>query len=97
MRLAATIVLAAALTGCGSTAPRPAPAKAPAVAATTARPSLSASPTPSPTRTAVIQSEDLDVSYTPGAYCSTSRLGKTFVKDGKTYTCKAPKPYRWRR
>lgn len=32
----------------------------------------------------------------PGAYCATSRLGMYFVKDGITYTCKGPKPYRWR-
>jgi hypothetical protein len=33
----------------------------------------------------------------PGAYCATNRLGKHFTKDGITYTCKGPKPYRWRR
>jgi hypothetical protein len=32
----------------------------------------------------------------PGAFCATSRLGKHFAKDGVTYTCKGPKPYRWR-
>jgi hypothetical protein len=34
---------------------------------------------------------------TPGAGCSTDRLGKTFVKDGITYTCKGPKPYTWQK
>lgn len=33
----------------------------------------------------------------PGAFCATSRLGKTFVKDGITYVCEGPKPYRWRK
>lgn len=33
----------------------------------------------------------------PGAFCATNRLGKSFVKDGVTYTCQGPKPYRWRR
>jgi hypothetical protein len=33
----------------------------------------------------------------PGAYCGKSRLGRTFVRAGKTYACKGPKPYRWRR
>lgn len=33
----------------------------------------------------------------PGAFCATNRLGKHFTKDGVTYTCKGPKPYRWRR
>lgn len=32
---------------------------------------------------------------TPGAPCSTDRLGKFFVKDGVTYTCGGPKPYHW--
>lgn len=32
---------------------------------------------------------------TPGAGCATNRLGKSFVQDGVTYTCKGPKPYRW--
>jgi hypothetical protein len=32
----------------------------------------------------------------PGAPCATNRLGKSFVKDGVTYTCSKPKPYRWR-
>ncbi|WP_432834024.1 hypothetical protein [Dactylosporangium sp. CA-092794] len=32
---------------------------------------------------------------TPGAPCATNRLGKYFVKDGVTYTCKGPKPYSW--
>jgi hypothetical protein len=32
----------------------------------------------------------------PGAYCGASRLGKRFTKDGVTYVCKGPKPYRWR-
>lgn len=34
---------------------------------------------------------------TPGAFCATSRLGKTFTLDGVTYVCAAPKPYKWRR
>lgn len=33
----------------------------------------------------------------PGAYCATKQLGKSFKKNGVTYTCKAPKPYRWRK
>jgi hypothetical protein len=33
---------------------------------------------------------------TPGAGCATSRLGEHFVQNGVTYTCKGPKPYRWR-
>lgn len=32
---------------------------------------------------------------TPGAGCATSRVGKSFVQDGVTYTCRGPKPYRW--
>lgn len=32
---------------------------------------------------------------TPGAACSTDRLGKTFEQGGVTYTCKGPKPYHW--
>lgn len=35
---------------------------------------------------------------TPGAYCASKLLGKQGkAGDGLTYTCKAPKPYRWRR
>jgi hypothetical protein len=33
---------------------------------------------------------------TPNAACATSRLGKSFVKDGVTYTCQGPEPYAWR-
>jgi hypothetical protein len=32
----------------------------------------------------------------PGAACATNRLGNSFVKDGVTYVCSKPKPYRWR-
>ena len=35
-------------------------------------------------------------SGTPNAQCATPRLGKSFQKNGKRYTCKGPKPYRWR-
>lgn len=33
----------------------------------------------------------------PGAFCAISRLGASFTKNGVVYTCKGPKPYRWRR
>jgi hypothetical protein len=33
----------------------------------------------------------------PGAFCATSRLGKSFVYKSVTYTCKGPKPYKWRK
>ncbi|GGN40583.1 hypothetical protein FHR83_007003 [Actinoplanes campanulatus] len=33
----------------------------------------------------------------PGAFCATNRRGQSFTKDGVRYTCKGPKPYRWRR
>lgn len=33
---------------------------------------------------------------TPNAPCATNRLGMWFEKDGVTYTCKGPAPYRWR-
>ncbi len=91
MRLAAALALTVTLAGCAATTPPPAKP-----AAATSSPTAP-TPTPSASRTAVIQSEDLDVSYTPGGYCATNRLGKPFRKDGVTYTCKAPKPYRWRR
>jgi hypothetical protein len=32
----------------------------------------------------------------PGAYCAAYKVGKSFVHEGITYTCKGPKPYRWR-
>lgn len=38
-----------------------------------------------------------DTKYRPGTYCATSRLGLTFKKNGSTYQCKGPKPYRWRK
>jgi len=33
----------------------------------------------------------------PGSYCASSRLGKTFKKNGNTYKCGGTKPYRWRK
>lgn len=47
-------------------------------------------PTPAPTAT-----DSLVPTMAPGGYCATSSLGKSFVKSGITYVCKAPKPYRW--
>lgn len=38
----------------------------------------------------------LTPSRTPNGYCATSDLGKKFTQRGVTFTCKAPKPYRWR-
>ncbi len=32
----------------------------------------------------------------PNDFCATNRLGESFVLNGTTYTCKGPKPYRWR-
>jgi hypothetical protein len=34
---------------------------------------------------------------TPNASCASNRVGLSFIKNGVTYTCKGPKPYRWRR
>lgn len=52
-----------------------------------------AAPVASPTPT---QTNPDQLAEVPGGYCATNRLGKTIVVDGKTYTCQAPKPYRWR-
>jgi hypothetical protein len=49
---------------------------------------------PTPTDEAV-PSADLGAG-TPGAGCSTNRLGKHFTSGGIRYTCKGPKPYAWR-
>jgi len=32
----------------------------------------------------------------PDGPCATSRLGESFTRDGVTYVCSGPKPYRWR-
>jgi len=96
MRLAATLALTVALGGCAAT-----PAARPS-------PSAPVSSAPASTRTALIESGDLADSMqcspqrdggcgTPDAQCATNRLGKWFTVDGMRYTCKAPKPYRWRR
>lgn len=33
----------------------------------------------------------------PNGPCSTDRLGASFERDGVTYTCSGPLPYRWRK
>lgn len=49
-------------------------------------------------RTTQEASADTDLGAgTPGAWCSTDRLGKTFELDDVTYVCAGPKPYRWRK
>lgn len=73
-------IAALLLGGCSHPAPEPAPTR------TTA---------PSPSSSSANPARDLGAGK-PGAYCATNRLGKSFVKDGVTYTCKGPKPYRWR-
>lgn len=52
----------------------------------------SPSNTPTPTQT----TEELVPREEPNGFCATSRLGKTITIDGIVYTCKGPKPYRWR-
>jgi hypothetical protein len=58
-------------------------------------PTPKTTPVPTPSASVADPARDLGAG-TPGAYCATSRLGKHFTKDGVTYTCKGPKPYRWR-
>lgn len=72
-----------------SVTPSPATAGSPAVVAT---PEVIATPADEPT-------DEYDGgTITAGAYCSTSRLGQTARSaNGTLYTCKGPKPYRWRR
>lgn len=61
-----------------------------------AHPTPKPAPTPSPVDSASADAtRDLGAGK-PGAYCATNRVGKHFTKDGVTYTCKGPKPYRWR-
>jgi hypothetical protein len=33
----------------------------------------------------------------PNAHCARSRVGLNFMKADVVYTCKGPKPYKWRR
>lgn len=82
-------LLLAAISACGNP-PASAPAPAPAPSLTSGAPSAMPSPQDSPDPGDVGSGE-------PGAFCATSRLGKTFVKDGITYVCEGPKPYRWRK
>lgn len=83
---ATTAVIAAVLSGCGSD-PAPEPATPPSVAASSATPAI-ANP--------CSLGEDMGCG-TPDAACATNRLGKQFALDGVVYTCRAPKPYAWRR
>jgi hypothetical protein len=87
LSLAAVVILAS---GCTST-PQP--------TQPTPEPSIATEAPPAP----VIADDDLDAdpdedlgAGKPGAFCATSRRGKQFTKRGVTYTCKGPKPYRWR-
>lgn len=92
MERVATLLAAAVLAvgGCASTPPRPPRPPALTPAPVTSSPAAT-SPAASPT------TSDVTVSVTPGGFCATSRLGKTWKSpQGVTYTCKGPKPYRWR-
>ena len=84
--LARLAIAALLLGGCSHASPPAVPAAPPPPSRTTTPPNpiLSADP-----------ERDLGAG-TPGAPCATSRLGKWFTRDGVTYVCKGPKPYRWR-
>lgn len=91
-----TLALLVALSGCVAPS-TPTPAATPtAVSSTRAPSSAPASPTPVSSASFSFDPSDL-ATPRPGGYCATKSLGKTFVKDGVTYRCSAPKPYRWRR
>jgi hypothetical protein len=84
--------LVAAVAACGSP---PAQPNGPSPGPTSSAPADS-SPSPAPAPQDSFDPGGIGAGK-PGAFCATSRLGKTFVKDGTTYECKGPKPYRWRK
>lgn len=92
--------LVLALTACAhkSAVPDPAPVPSPVPVSPSPSPVPAVAPPPTggPAAPQVPTPDDV-ATYTPGAYCATSRLGLSFTKGGVTYTCKGPKPYRWRR
>lgn len=91
--LSAAVVAALLLGGCSQPAPAPEFTPEPVLPQIT-----TATPDPEPSITVAEEADptrDLG-SGKPGAFCATSRLGKHFTKGGATYTCKGPKPYRWR-
>ena len=52
---------------------------------------------PKPKKTEETSEPEPKVTYRPGAFCATSKLGEQFTKNGTTYECSGPKPYRWRK
>ena len=96
--IAATVLVLAALTGCGSTPSTPAPATPSSMAAVIPTPVASRAANVASPMTADLCSPGRDMGCgTPDAECATNRLGKQFVLGGVVYTCKEPKPYAWRR
>lgn len=51
--------------------------------------------TKSPTKKAT--TPPAQTTYRPGAFCKSSMVGSTFVKNGTVYTCKGPGQPRWRK
>ena len=86
----AVSALLVALSGCAT------PSKPTTPAAPSSAPATPAAK-PTSSRSTLVSTDDLNTTPKPGEYCATSRLNKTFVKDGVTYRCGGEKPYRWRR